>query len=163
MKHIIAGIDTGKTSAIACLDLGGRLVLSQHKTFAGVEWLVSAIGEAGVPTIIACDKEPNDVARKVCAAFNAKLYYPARDMGVEEKKGIAIGLGISNPHERDACAAAMKAYNSYANKLKQAERLARSMNVGDVDAIKAKVIGEHSISEAINGRKANRGMPGAIP
>ncbi len=154
--HIIAGIDTGKTCAVACLGLDGRLLYSSHKTFAGVEWMINEIKDIGIPSIIACDKEPNDIARKVKAAFNARLYYPGRMITSDEKHEMARPYMLDNAHEKDACAAAVKAYRSYANKFKQAEHVARIMKAGDVDMIRAKVVSKFSIKEAILDMKANR-------
>ncbi len=156
MRHLIVGIDTGKTLAFACLDLDGRLVFSDHIASQGVEWLISELGKRGIPSVISCDREPNDIVRKVASAFNAKIYHPKNELTIDQKMEIAKPLGIRNPHERDACAAAVKAYNSYANKLKQAEHAARTSGVENVDVIKAKVIERFSIDEAITNRKANR-------
>ncbi len=154
--HLIVGLDTGKTSAFVCLNLDGHMVQAGHKTFAGVEWLIDAIGRTGVPSIIACDKEPNEVARKVCAAFNAKLFYPQKMISIEEKRNLAKPHGIKNQHERDAYSAAIKAYNAHANKLNQAEHVARAMNANDIDAIKAKIIEKYSMDEALSNKAANR-------
>ncbi len=158
MMHIIVGIDTGKTSAIACLDLNGRLVHSAHMADAGVSRLVSAIQAVGVPDVIATDKPESTglVIRKVNAAFNSVLYAPRKSIPLSEKKIAAKENNIKNPHERDAYVAAIGAYNTYANKLKQAERAARERNVDDIDALKSKVIHRYSMDEAVRNRKANR-------
>ncbi|MFI5412486.1 MAG: DUF460 domain-containing protein [Candidatus Micrarchaeales archaeon] len=154
--HIIVGIDTGKTMAFTCLNLDGKLIRSNHMASSGIGWMIDAIGNIGIPSIITCDKEPNDIVKKIGAAFNAKLFYPRKEMTIEEKMEIAKPFGITNPHERDACAAAVKAYNAYANKLKQAEHIARSNKVKEIDYIQAKVIDKYSIEEALSGKKANR-------
>jgi uncharacterized protein len=154
--HLIVGIDTGKTVAYACLDLDGKLVRTSHASSLGQDWLIDSIGRIGIPSIIACDRQPNDIVRKICSAFNAKLYYPNKEMGIDEKREMARPFGISNPHERDACAAAVKAYKAYTNKLRQAEHIARAQKVREIDKIKAKVIERYSIEEAITGKEANR-------
>ena len=156
LMHMIAGIDTGKTSAVVCIGLDGTLLHSSHKTFAGTGWFVSTIASVGIPSVIACDREPNAIARKVCASFNARLFYPERLVTADEKHAIAKPYSITNPHEKDACSAAVKAYRFYANKLKQAEHIAGSMKVDDVDMVMAKVVSKFSINEAILNRKANR-------
>lgn len=154
--HLIVGIDTGKTMAFTCLALDGRLVASDHVASEGIDWMINAIGKVGIPSVIACDREPNDIVRKVGSAFNAKIFYPSKELNIDDKKDMAAPFGITNPHERDACAAAVKAYNTYANKLKQAEHIARAQKIKEIDRIKAKVIEKYSIEEAISGRKANR-------
>jgi predicted RNase H-like nuclease (RuvC/YqgF family) len=156
--HLIVGIDTGKTVAIACLDLNGSLVHSSHAASAGIGWLVSSIRAAGVPDIIATDKPDtgSDIIKKVNAAFNSTLYFPRRNIPLREKKLAAKAKQIKNPHERDAYMAALKAYNAYANKLNQAEHLAREQNFADIDVLKSKVIHRYSIDEAVRNRKAHR-------
>jgi hypothetical protein len=154
--HLIVGIDTGKTVAYACLDLNGRLVSSSHASSAGQDWLIDSIGRLGIPSIVACDREPNDIVRKICASFNAKLYYPGKEISIDDKSEMAKPHGITNPHERDACAAATKAYKAYNNKLRQAERIAKEGKVNEIDTIKAKVIGKYSIEEAISNKEVNR-------
>jgi predicted RNase H-like nuclease (RuvC/YqgF family) len=154
--HTIVGIDTGKTMAFVCLDLQGVLVKADHAVSSGTEWVIDAIGKVGIPSIIACDRTPNYVVRKIAASFNARIFYPKGEMSINEKMESAKPFGITNPHERDACAAAVKAYRQHSNKLKQAEHIARVNKVKEIDKIKAKVIERYSIDEAITGRKANR-------
>jgi hypothetical protein len=155
--HTIAGIDPGKTSAIAVIDLNGRLIYSAHKTFAGVDWLIKEISSAGTPIVIASDRpEVSPTIRKVNAAFNARLFYPNKELMTEEKRLIAKGADLDNQHERDAYAAAVKAYRFYTNKFKQAEHIARERSAENVDLIKAKVVGRYSISEAMTNKEANR-------
>ncbi len=155
--HLIVGVDPGKTVGIACVSLDGSLVMSAHMEFAGFEWMIRRISEVGEPSIVASDrKEASTAVRRVCAAFNATLYQPKSDISASEKRRVARDNGISDPHERDACAAAVDAYNAYANKLKQAERLARQSGIGDVDTIKAMVVERYSIDEALHGRRSGR-------
>lgn len=156
--HLIVGIDTGKTVAIACLDLNGSLVYSSHAAGAGLTWLVGTIRSVGVPDVIATDKPDtgSEIVKKVNAAFNSVLYFPRKNIMLREKKVIAKARNIKNPHERDAYVAALKAYNAYANKLNQAEHLGRAHNFGDIDALKSKVIHRYSIDEAVRNRKAHR-------
>lgn len=152
--HLIVGIDTGKTLAYACLDLNGDFIYAAHKASHGVGWLISDIEKRGVPSIVTCDREPNDIVRKVAAAFHSRLLYPKRELSIAQKREITEPFGIRNPHERDACSAAVKAYNSYSNKLKQAERIAKGNS--EMDLIKAKIIQKHSIEEAISKKEAHR-------
>jgi predicted RNase H-like nuclease (RuvC/YqgF family) len=155
--HLIVGIDPGKTAAIACVDLDGRIVYLSHKAEVGVDWLTSSIAAVGIPSIIAADKQKGTYAiRKISAYFNARVFYPDRDIGVEEKREIARAARIKDSHERDACAAALKAYGHFRNKLDQAAHIARERGAMDIDRIKAKVLDRYSIDEAISDRKANR-------
>ncbi len=155
--YLIAGIDPGKTCGLACIDLNGKLVFKAHRTFGGTDWLINTISAVGTPVVIAGDKpNPSEVVRKVNTAFNSKLFRPERELRITEKRTAAKNLGIKNPHERDAYMAAVSAYNSYANKFKQAEHIAKSKDYKNVEQLKAKVISKYSISEALGNKRANR-------
>ncbi|MEM3841483.1 MAG: DUF460 domain-containing protein [Candidatus Micrarchaeaceae archaeon] len=157
-KHLIVGLDLGKNSAIACLDLHGNLVMRMHGTSMGFNGIIQAITEVGVPLIIAGDKKsPNWMVRKINAAFNSRLFTPKSDITLEEKRETTKGTGIKNEHERDAYSAAIKAYNYHVGKLRQAEKIANMRsNSADAEEVMAKVIRKYSISEAMSGRTANR-------
>ncbi|MEM0149467.1 MAG: DUF460 domain-containing protein [Candidatus Micrarchaeaceae archaeon] len=154
---MIVGIDPGKTIAIACLSLDGHMLGCTHKKFADEGWVVSTIEKLGTPSIIATDKKRvGEEVRKINAIFNSRLFTPDKDLTVEEKRLLAKNARPYNQHELDAYAAAMKAYNYYSSKLKQAEHKTRAAGAGSTDAIKAKVIAKYSISEALENRKSNR-------
>lgn len=153
--YIIVGIDTGKTSAIACLDLDGNVVHTCSMRSAGIEWLVESISKVGTPVVVATDKRhANETISKLAAIFNAAVHSPEDDILVKEKRKMAKGIEI-NVHERDALSAAISAYSRYANKIRQAGKIATETG-GDVEKVKALVIKRHSIREAINGRKSGR-------
>ncbi len=160
MPHIIVGIDPGKTVGVACLDLNGRFLASFHQISAGPSWIIGEVRRVGIPVLIAGDRpSENHVVRKVNAAFNARAFYPDRALRLEQKREMAKSMEIRNPHERDAYAAALKAYNAYANKLKQADAIAATKDIDDAertDEIKAKIIRRYSISEAMHNIEANR-------
>ncbi len=154
--HIIAGVDPGKTCGIACIDLNGRLVFSNHALFGGHEWVISTLTSVGKPVIIASDRtKAGATVRKVNSAFSSRLMCPDREFKVSEKRDAARAVGIKDPHERDAYTAALFAYKAFANKFKQAERIASARNV-DTEEIKAKIVAKYSIREAIENRKTNR-------
>ena len=151
MRYIIVGIDPGKTAAIACIGLDGSLVYIDYGISVGIEWFIERIKGAGTPLVIASDKKrAGKTISKLSAIFGALLYTPERDISVEKKKKASEGMSIENPHERDALAAAKAAYNVYANKLRQAGRIAAEKN-SEAETVKARVIRRSSISEAIAG------------
>lgn len=157
MAHTIVGIDTGKTAAIVCLDLDGRIIYARTRRFADMRWFIDTLKSTGTPSVIASDKRRASASLvKLASIFDAALYTPKEDISVVRKKGLSSGLYITNIHERDAFSAAIAAYNAYANKLKQAERLARERKIKDVDRIKAMVIKKHSIYEAMENKRASR-------
>ncbi|MGC8628744.1 MAG: DUF460 domain-containing protein [Candidatus Micrarchaeia archaeon] len=149
------GIDGGKTAAIACLDLSGNILSLFSGQSVNTSWFVEKIRQVGQPVIIASDKEkPDFIAKKLATIFGAVLFAPDSDISVEKKKEFAEKAG--NLHERDALAAAKAAYNAYANKLKQTEKLAEQHNANP-DEIKALVISKrYSIYEALTGKKSGR-------
>lgn len=155
--HIVVGVDTGKVSALACLDLQGRVIALSHDRYGGAEWLIKTITKYGVPVVIATDRQhANSMLKKLRATFSAALFEPSKDITIEEKRKLARAMSIKNQHERDAYAAAKAAYNSYANKLNQAAAIAAQNSTADIDAIKAKVIARYSINEALYNKSANR-------
>ncbi len=155
--HIIAGVDTGKTVAVACIDLEGRLLHSAHMKNGGEQWIISSIRSTGVPSVIASDKSTKGgMVRKISSAFNAVLFMPKENIPVVEKRQFAYMESLKDPHERDAYVAAIKAYNYYVNKLKQAKHKAEERNIKDIDTILAKVIMKYSINEALENKSQNR-------
>ena len=57
MRHIIVGVDTGKASSIAGIDLNGRVIGTTTMKCVGVSWFVNKIKELGSPVVIATDKK----------------------------------------------------------------------------------------------------------
>ncbi|MCL5427790.1 MAG: DUF460 domain-containing protein [Candidatus Marsarchaeota archaeon] len=157
MRHIIVGIDPGKTSAIACLDLNGRPVMLRTGRHAGLEWFVGLIHEAGSPAVVACDKRNADhTASRLAAIFDAVLFSPREDIRVAKKDELRRAMKTRNHHERDALTAAVTAYNAFANKLNQVEHLSRTNGIDDIDTVKALVLKKHSFHEALAGKRAGR-------
>ena len=155
--HMIVGIDPGKTIAVACISLDGRFLGCAHKKFADDGWVVSTIEKHGTPSIIATDKKRiGEEIRKINAIFSSRIFAPEKDLTVEEKRLLTKSANIYNQHELDAYAAAVKAYNTYSSKLKQAEHKSRAAGISSTDLIKAKVIAKYSISEAMLNKKSNR-------
>lgn len=157
MKHLIVGIDAGKTAALACIDLSGNVVKLATGRFVGFEWFLNEIKSVGQPVMISGDKKrPTLLAEKLSTAFDAVLFVPGNDISVEKKRNLAEAE-VENLHERDALASAMIAYSAYAGKLRQAERQAKERAPGaDADLVKAMVIKKYSVDEAIGMRRAGR-------
>ncbi|MEM3791108.1 MAG: DUF460 domain-containing protein [Candidatus Micrarchaeaceae archaeon] len=155
------GVDLGKVSAIACIDLSGRFVSASEQRFANFEWFVKEIKSAGRPSIIATDKaRAEETIVRLASVFQSVLFEPREDIRVSKKREIEKKISAKlTVHERDALSGAMVAYNYYTNKLNQAERIAKEFGA-DVDEVKARIIMRSSISEAIrniNVRRAPRG------
>jgi hypothetical protein len=137
--YTIVGIDPGTTTAVAVMDLSGNLVeVKSRKNWSAGE-VVEYISSLGKPVVIATDKSvAPDYVLKIKAAFNAVLYTPKEDMSVDKKRELTGRYKPVNDHERDALAAAIDAFNSYKNKLRNVEK--RIPAGLDSDRIKAEII-----------------------
>jgi predicted RNase H-like nuclease (RuvC/YqgF family) len=156
LDYIIVGADPGKTSAIACIGLDGRVLHMSTARFAGIDWFVQNIRAVGTPVVIAGDrKRPGAMLSELSAIFDAVLFSPECDLAVERKAAIANAGAYGNFHERDALAAAITAFNAYSGKLRQAERLAKRSDI-DMEKVKAMVIRKYSIHDIVNNLKAGR-------
>ena len=157
MEHLIVGIDPGKTSAVACLNLEGTLLCLKSKKHAGISWIVKEINTTGIPSIIATDRAcAGNIVKKVTTIFSAQLYVPNKNMCAAQKRLLAQSIDAINQHEIDAYASAANAYNSYINKFKQIRHQLEEYEESTVDNMKAKVVKKYSLYEAINNKKANR-------
>ncbi|MCX8195085.1 MAG: DUF460 domain-containing protein [Candidatus Micrarchaeota archaeon] len=122
-SYLIAGIDPGNTYGIAILSLDGRKV-ALRSTEGGSSDAVKIIERSGTPSLIACDvSPPPESVQKIASYFSCRLFSPPREIREEEKKSIASSAGARNNHERDAYCAAVFAYRSFQNKLRQIDAL----------------------------------------
>ncbi len=152
-RPLIVGVDPGIVTGLAVLDLRGNILyVGSHRGLSRSK-AVEIVSRYGSPLIVAVDvNPPPEYARKLAAMVGAQLYFPSRDLGVDEKIGI-IGDRIAaanNSHERDALAAAYKAFHEYKPKFDKIEKEASNVVPRDkIDLIKAMVVKGRSIVEAI--------------
>ncbi len=148
--YLIVGIDPGINVGYAAIDLDGKLVAAGVEKEANDEEIVRIITKTGIPSLIASDIAlPSGFVRKVAARFNVKVHSPKKNMSAEEKR--EIGENIINPHMRDAYAAAIKAYNTYANRLRQVDKL----DGEDKLKLKHLLIQGETLSKMVRGEKPN--------
>lgn len=117
---VVAGIDPGTTTAVAVIDVKGRLLLLRSMKHQKHAALARMILDAGRPVIIAGDvSSPPALIEKIAASLSAKLFFPEKNMTREEKLKIAEKYSKSvspdrkiwkNKHERDALASALRAW-----------------------------------------------------
>ncbi len=152
-RPIIVGVDPGIVTGLAVLDLRGNILyVGSHRGLSRSK-AVELVSRYGSPLIVAVDvNPPPEYAKKLAAMVGAQLYFPSRDLGVDEKIGI-IGdrmAAVNNSHERDALAAAYRAFHEHKPKFDRIEREAAGVVPKDkVDSIKALVVKGRSIVEAI--------------
>ena len=98
------------------LDIGSGKNLS-------VNDIIWEIGQRGDLLILASDRYPLPrTVKKISAAFQCKVYYPEEPLSKREKEELTRGYRNLNNHERDALAAALKAYNFFSHKLRQIKK-----------------------------------------
>ncbi len=153
-RLLIVGVDPGQVTGVAAVDLSGRLVFVTSRRGMDRQEVVEVITRHGVPLVVATDVKPApDFVKKLAAALGAQLYEPPEPLSVEEKRELvakhARGLKLDS-HERDALAAALRAYNYYADKVKQIESAISKYGI-DIDAerVIANVIRGVTVAEAV--------------
>ena len=157
-EHIIVGVDPGTTIAVAALNLEGELKGLISSRVMAVADAIGYIRDMGKPVVVATDVVPPPATvEKIKRSFKATLFVPNERISVDEKVKLARPYGYSNDHERDALAAAVKAFNAYKNKFAQIDRKAPLHLAGDV---KAMAIGGKAIDAAL-GTLAARPPPAA--
>lgn len=137
--YIIVGVDPGTTTAVAILDLDGKLIEVSSSRVSSIPDIIEHISEKGRPVVIATDVVPPPAAvEKIKRAFKAVLFTPNERISVEEKVRLAKPAGYGNDHERDSIAAAVKAFNTYKNKFTQIDKKTPSHLSGEVKALALK-------------------------
>ncbi|MDO8554791.1 MAG: DUF460 domain-containing protein [Candidatus Micrarchaeota archaeon] len=134
-------VNPGIKVGYAAIDLDGKLVSAGVEKEASDEKIVGIISKLGIPSLVATDVYPaSSFVQKVAARFNVKVHSPNKSMTTEEKRiigedimnrqiskkdlwSINLIADLSDPHMRDAYAAAIKAYNKHANRLRQVDKL----------------------------------------
>ena len=121
--HAIVGIDPGATFGIAIIDLFGKKA-ALHSTAGGFSEAVRLIEAHCTPSLVACDTNPApEAALRLASYFSCRLSSPRESIREGEKNAIARSAGAADAHKRDAFCAAVYAYRSHANKLRQIDAL----------------------------------------
>ncbi len=157
-RYLIVGVDPGISTGIAIIDIDGvPLTVLSGRGLDRVD-IVNNILSYGVPLVIATDvNPPPDTVKKLASMFNAVLYTPPQSLTSEEKRQLVedyIGkykwIKIEDSHQRDALAAALRAYHSIESKLRQVGSYLSKIGLEvSVDNIKAAVIKGKTIAEAV--------------
>jgi len=80
--------------------------------------IIFEINDHGKLVLLACDRYPvPKTVQKIGATFRCKIFCPEK-LSVMEKKELVRKYKTQNNHEKDALAAALKAYNAYSSKLR---------------------------------------------
>ena len=102
---------------LAFLDIDGKVLDVASGKNLSVNDVIFEIEQHGDLLILACDRNPiPQTVEKIGASFRCKLFYPDY-LSSAEKKELVKRYKTNNNHEKDALAAALKAYNSISPKL----------------------------------------------
>ncbi|WP_297417777.1 DUF460 domain-containing protein [Thermococcus sp.] len=152
-RSIIVGIDPGITVGIAAVDLNGRIVGLHSERNMPIGEVFRFVSEIGHPVVVATDVTPAPgFVEKIARSFKANLFAPRENLRIEEKNELLRNLGISveDDHQRDALAAAYKAYLRLKPKLEHIDaRLREAGLTKKSEEVKALVIGGYNLGEAM--------------
>lgn len=157
-RPVIIGLDPGIVAGIAVMDLNGNLLFVDSGLALDKMSIVRMVTKFGNPVIVASDVRCAPmIVEKIASILGCLIYTPPRDLSVEEKRRIIqehianFKEVIKNSHQRDAVAAALKAYFNFKNKFMQLEAKARELNLSrlQIERAKALVIRGLTIKEAI--------------
>ena len=158
-RHLIVGIDPGTTTGVAMLGLDGQVLGVYSSRNYGMSDLVQLIVEKGYPLIVATDVSPvPSFVEKICHLFEAVLHEPPRSLTTEEKKDLTttfaekhcLELAFRNSHEKDALAAAIKAFESYGEKFRWIDKKLSEKGLEDIaEEVKCLVVTGRNLSDSI--------------
>lgn len=157
-KPIIVGVDPGIETGVAVIDLSLRFCY----TFSSKEFdklsIISKVYSLGTPILVATDKNPPpDAVKKIASMLGVQLYTPSVSLSIKEKEELinwamkrGVMIGIRTPHERDALAAALKAYKAFEKKFVEIERKVAELGLDvDVDEVKLQLLKGKTVNEAL--------------
>jgi hypothetical protein len=152
-RSIIVGIDPGITVGIGAVDLNGRVVALYSERNMPIGEVFRFVSNIGHPIVVATDVSPAPgFVEKIARSFKALLFVPRESLRVEEKNELLKTLGVDadDDHQRDALAAAYKAYLRIKPKLEHVDAKLREAGlIGKAEEIKALVIQGYNLGEAM--------------
>nr|WP_206205826.1 DUF460 domain-containing protein [Thermococcus sp. Bubb.Bath] len=152
-KSLIVGIDPGITVGIAVIDLDGRIIALHSERNMPVGEVFRFISDIGHPVVVATDVSPAPgFVEKIARSFKASLFVPRESLRIDEKNEFLRDLGITvdDDHQRDALAAAYKAYLRLKPKLEHIDSRLREAGLSrKSEEVKALVIQGYNLGEAM--------------
>ncbi|MEM4793517.1 MAG: DUF460 domain-containing protein [Pyrobaculum sp.] len=153
-RYLILGVDPGVVTGLAILTLDGDVLDTVARRSFSRGDILRYVHQWGVPVVVATDvKEPPEFVKKLAAMCGSVLYSPGRDLTTEEKSQILqkTKWRASTSHERDALAAAYKAYLEYKPKFEKITReFGNILKFDQVEYAKALVVRGFSIAQAVS-------------
>ncbi len=158
-RYLILGIDPGISTGVAILSLDGIPLLVVSRRWLSRGQIIKMASEYGKVLVVATDvASPSAFAKKLASTVNAVLFRPSHNLSVEEKRETVgaylqrrgLSIKIRDSHQRDALAAAIKAYQFYEPKMRQVEARLRELGLKVAsEEVKAMVIRGLTIDEAV--------------
>lgn len=153
-RLVIVGVDPGMTIGLAIVDATSGEVLyigSGRNVDRGS--IIDIVAGYGKPAIVATDvSEPAEAVKKLAAQIGASLYSPPYDLSVIEKHELTLKYRhmISNTHERDALAAAIKAYRVIRSRIRKVEEIASKLSIDlDLSEVKRELLRGVALADAL--------------
>jgi hypothetical protein len=113
---LIVGIDPGTTVGIAVLDAQGKIISLTSKREAKRGEIIKYVTQFGRPVLIASDVSPMPkTIQRLASSLGCGTYSPITSLtNIEKEKMLKeFQEEIRNSHQKDALAAALKAYRNY--------------------------------------------------
>ncbi len=157
-RPTIVGIDPGIVTGIAMISLDGEVLSLFSGRGLDRARIIESLTSIGHPVLVCSDVNPlPETVRKVGAALDSKVFYPEAPLSTVEKReitqrfleGMEGSLKVEDTHQRDALAAALKAYMSLKNKFEEADARIRETGLRvSRDLVRAELVHGASIAEA---------------
>ena len=158
-RYLIVGIDPGIVTGVAMIDIDGNPIMVFSRRYLPRNEILDMVYEYGIPVLIATDANPpSAMVKKLASTLGVPLFTPPRTLGVAEKEKLVqdylekhnYQLRVDDSHQRDALAAALKAYFNFKPKLDQVESKIRDLDLNiSIREVKALILQGKSMTEAI--------------
>ncbi len=152
---VILGLDPGLTVGMAVVDLDGNLLeVASSRNFSISDILSFAMKYEDV-LAVACDVVPAPrLVERVASSLDSILFAPSHPLSLSEKLRLIDEKfsreAYSNAHERDALAAAVKAFNSYRNKAEHIDKKLEEAHLQEFkEETKRRVFGGESLDKIL--------------
>ncbi len=120
--YLIAGVDPGTTTGLACIDFSGTVIELFSGRHMGGDAVIDHLVSTGKVSLVATDvAPPPESVAKIASSLGAPLHAPPEPLSVAVKNDLTRDLGTGDVHQRDALAAALAAYNHFKNKFENIE------------------------------------------
>ncbi|MEM5772887.1 MAG: DUF460 domain-containing protein [Candidatus Aenigmatarchaeota archaeon] len=134
-KNLIVGIDIGSTTGIAILDTKGNILdLSSIKEATRAE-IIKHILKFGDALIIASDVNPLPKGiEKIASSLGCKVFYPQVSLSYKEKAKLLEDFKwlAKDSHQKDALAAALRAFRNYHSTFLKIEEVVKKLGVDEI-------------------------------